>query len=59
MDEMVKETGVSRYTLMPALQKGELHGAQTKKYGTWRVEEGCLEAWMLGEPCAHKARKCD
>lgn len=54
MADMVSESGVSRFTIMPALQTGELHGHQRKKYGTWRAEESCFRAWMLGEKCEHK-----
>ncbi|MDL5351092.1 hypothetical protein [Microbacterium sp. zg-YB36] len=53
MAEMVEESGISRYTIMPALQLEELHGGQPKTRGTWRVEEACFRAWMLNEPCPH------
>lgn len=56
MDNLVEESRLSRWTLMRALQTGELHGGQRRKYGTWHVEESCFHAWMLGEQCAHRAK---
>jgi hypothetical protein len=40
---------------MKELQTGRLHGAQNSKHGTWRVAESCFEAWLIAQPCAHKA----
>lgn len=54
MEDVVRESGISRNTIMTALQVGKLHGAQNKKRGTWRVERGCMEAWMRGEDCEHR-----
>lgn len=54
MAEMVELTGISRFTLAPALQRGELHGSQRVKRGNWRAEESCVTAWMLGEKCDHQ-----
>ncbi len=56
MDQLVEESGLSRWTLMRALQEGGLHGGQRKKRGTWVVEEPCFRAWMVDEPCAHRAQ---
>ncbi|MDF2506244.1 MAG: hypothetical protein K0Q52_103 [Microbacterium sp.] len=57
MDELVKESGISRFTLMPALQRGDLHGFQRVKRGTWRVDRPCFDAWMAGEKCEHQTAK--
>lgn len=56
MEDLVEESGISRWTLMKELQTGRLHGAQNKKRGTWRVEEACFRTWMLGENCSHQMR---
>lgn len=42
-------------TISNALRSGELHGAQRRKGGTWFVKETCLESWLDGEKCEHKA----
>lgn len=55
MKEMVAESGMSRFPIMAALQRGDLHGGQTVKGGTWRAEEGCFRAWMIGEKCQHRS----
>ncbi len=55
MEEMVAESGISRYTIMPALQRGDLHGGQVKKRGTWRVQEDCFYSWLRGDRCEHRA----
>jgi len=57
MAEMVEESGISRYTIMPALQTGKLHGGQPKIRGTWRVEEDCFRAWMRGDQCEHRQER--
>ncbi|GAA4481797.1 hypothetical protein [Microbacterium panaciterrae] len=56
IQEMVAESGLSRWTIMSALQRGELHGGQRLKRGTWHVEEPCFRAWMRGDECAHQRR---
>lgn len=40
-------------TVRIALQDGALHGRQMKTGGRWLIEEGCAEAWSLGEKCNH------
>jgi len=55
MDEMVEQSGLSRYTIMKELQAGRLHGGQRKKRGTWTVDEACFHAWMRGDECEHRA----
>ncbi|MEV5068966.1 hypothetical protein MRBLMI12_000523 [Microbacterium sp. LMI12-1-1.1] len=57
MEEMVEESGISRFTLMPALQEGRLHGIQHVPRGKWRVERTCFEAWLTGEECSHQKAK--
>lgn len=42
-------------TVRKALEAGELHGAQRRKNGTWRIHRDCLQAWLFGQPCAHQA----
>lgn len=54
MAEICDRSGLSRWTLMKELQEGSLHGVQTKKYGTWRVDAECLDAWLAGEKCKHR-----
>lgn len=55
MSDMVEETGMHRQTVLAALQRRELHGGQSMKRGTWRVERPCFEAWLRGDECAHRA----
>lgn len=42
-------------TLGEACRLGELHGAQRKKGGSWKIQQPCLEAWIAGEKCEHQA----
>jgi len=56
IDEMIIESGLSRGTVLAALQRGELHGGQRLKRGTWHVEEPCFRAWMRGDQCLHQRR---
>lgn len=48
------EVGSHPSTILKALEAGELHGAQRKKKGRWRIHRDCLAAWALGEPCQHR-----
>lgn len=41
-------------TVLKALEAGDLHGAQRKKKGRWRIHRDCLAAWALGEKCEHQ-----
>lgn len=45
--------GCHRDTILKALEAGELHGAQRKAKGRWRIHVNCLDAWGLGEKCGH------
>lgn len=45
-----------RDTVLKALESGELHGAQRKTKGRWRIHRDCLSAWLLGEKCEHQLR---
>lgn len=42
-------------TLRKALRVKELHGTQNGKKGRWLIQPECLEAWLAGELCVHKA----
>lgn len=44
-------------SIRAACASGELHGTQRVVRGKWRIHRDCLDAWMLGEPCAHKQRR--
>ena len=48
------ETGLHRKTINDALIVGKLHGGQNMKRGTWRMLPSCLEAWIIGDECAHR-----
>lgn len=41
-------------TVRRALEAGELHGGQGKTRGRWRIHVDCVDAWALGEQCAHQ-----
>ncbi|MFG6277966.1 helix-turn-helix domain-containing protein [Microbacterium sp. 5K110] len=43
-------------TVRKALESGELHGSQRSVGGRWTIREDCLEAFIEGRPCEHKAR---
>lgn len=55
MREMTEISGISRFTLMAALQEGRLHGGQAIKRGTWRSREDCFDAFLVGDECPHRA----
>ena len=42
-------------TVRDALRSEELHGIQRVKRGKWLIDPECLEAWLAGDPCPHKA----
>lgn len=46
--------GAHPSTVLKALESGDLHGAQRKKKGRWRIHQDCLSAWALGEKCEHQ-----
>ncbi|MGO2150795.1 MAG: hypothetical protein ACTH32_06295 [Microbacterium gubbeenense] len=52
---MTEISGISRFTLMAALQEGRLHGGQAIKRGTWRSREDCFDAFLVGDECPHRA----
>lgn len=41
-------------TIRKAVESGELHGAQRKVKGRWRINVECLDKWVAGEQCAHQ-----
>ena len=43
-------------TIYRALESGSLHGTQQANRGRWSIRPECLDAWLDGEPCAHKAK---
>lgn len=44
-------------TIRLRLESGELHGSQRVAGGRWLIEEQCLQAYMRGEKCEHKAAR--
>lgn len=46
-------------TVRKALEAGELHGAQRRKNGRWRIHRDCLQAWLFGRPCEHQQDDAD
>jgi excisionase family DNA binding protein len=63
MDELIWLTthqgadraGRHHITVRRALEAGELHGSQRKTGGRWRIHVECLDAWVAGTDCPHKA----
>lgn len=51
--EAADEAGLHPETIAEALRRGELHGGQRVKGGTWRIRPSCLEAWTYGDKCEH------
>lgn len=41
-------------TVAEACRSGELHGSQRKKNASWRIDDKCLDAWVLNVPCPHR-----
>ena len=50
-----EQVGHHPSTVLKALEAGELHGAQRKAKGRWRIHRDCLNAWAFGEKCSHQA----
>jgi hypothetical protein len=48
-------SGFHKDTVRRACESDELHGSQRTKGGRWRIHRDCLEAWLAGVPCAHRA----
>ena len=42
-------------TLWRALEAGTLHGSQRMAGGKWAIRAECLDAWLAGESCDHRA----
>lgn len=51
--EAAEQAEMHPETIAEALRRGDLHGAQRKKGGTWRIRPSCLEAWVYGDKCVH------
>lgn len=49
--------GLHRDTVLKALEAAELHGAQPKKRGRWRIHRDCLDAWAFGQKCPHQQQR--
>ncbi|MHB1063566.1 MAG: helix-turn-helix domain-containing protein [Georgenia sp.] len=49
----------SLVTIYRALESGRLHGSQPVKGGKWTVREACVDAWLDGVPCEHRANVTD
>lgn len=47
--------GVHRDTVLRALEAGTLHGGQRVTGGRWSIRLACLDAWLEGSKCEHKA----
>lgn len=46
----------SMSTVMRAAWAGELHGVQRAgKHGSWRFRAECVDSWIEGLACGHKA----
>ena len=45
-----------RQTIGDALRSGELHGFHAAKNKHWRIDEGCLRAWLEGSECWHRVK---
>ena len=41
-------------TIADAVRGGELHGTQKATGKHWKIEDSCLRAWILGQPCEHR-----
>lgn len=52
--QAAERAGRNDQTVRRACESGELHGAQRKARGTWRIHVDCLDAWVLGMPCPHE-----
>ncbi|MFJ2544378.1 helix-turn-helix domain-containing protein [Microbacterium sp. NPDC087589] len=52
--EAASMTGKHPETIAEALRRGDLHGGQRVKGGTWSIREKCLEAWLYGKKCKHQ-----
>lgn len=55
--QAAEHTGRHPVTVRRALEAGELHGGQPKAGARWRIHRDCLDAWALGTPCPHAAKK--
>lgn len=55
VDEAAQAARRHPVTLYRALESGRLHGAQNVKGGRWLIRETCLDAWLEGHPCEHRA----
>lgn len=54
--EAAQHAGCHIQTIRAAAAAGELHGYQRKApKGKWRFDSGCVDAWVTGEPCAHRS----
>lgn len=57
IEQAASRAQLHRQTIADALREGTLHGGQRIKRGTWRIQVECLDAWLIGEPCSHAAKR--
>lgn len=57
VEEAATRARLHRQTIISALNSGGLHGGQRIKRGTWRIQEECLDAWLIDEACPHRIAK--
>lgn len=50
-------SGYGTETVRRAAEAGLLHGTQRTTGGRWRFHVGCVDAWVLKEPCVHARKK--
>lgn len=51
--EAAEESGLHPETIAEALRRGDLHGSQRVKGGTWRIRPSCLESYLYNDRCVH------
>ena len=53
--ETAERANCHHVTVLKAVEAGELHGIQRKKYARWKFRPACVDAWLAGERCEHQA----
>lgn len=57
VDEAGAHARMSGEEIARACRAGELHATQRRERGRWRIHVDNLDAWLLGEPQSHQARR--
>lgn len=52
--QAAEHAGCHPDTVRKAAESGDLHGAQRKPNGRWRIHVDCLDAWCAGAKCDHQ-----